>query len=284
MKQQKSFIRDNAKLYLVATPIGNLEDITFRAINTLNNVDTIYCEDTRTSLKLLKHYNIEKPLKSVHLFNEQEITNNIIQEIKKGKNVALISDAGMPLISDPGGFLTKKAIDEDIDVIIIPGPSAGISALVASGLSCAKYLFLGFLNSKKNKRREELKELVKREETIILYEAPHRIVDTLDLIDELFDDRLIVLARELTKIHEEYLRGTAKEIKEKMETIKGEMVIIIDGYQKVVDMNIDDTYIYQKYQEYLNLDYSSKDAIKEVSTVLNINKNKVYDIVKTHKN
>ena len=250
MKRQKTFQNNTPKLYLVATPIGNLEDITFRAINTLKMVDIIYCEDTRTSLKLLNHYDIKAPLHSYHLFNENEISEKIINNINDGKNVAIISDAGMPVISDPGWVAVNEAIKNDVEVVIVPGVSAGITALVGSGLNSYQYYFAGFFNSKKTKREKELEKLVKREETIVFYESPHRIEETLRIIDKLYQDRQIVIARELTKKHEEYLRGTAKEMLEVIDTIKDE---ILDNFK----------YLQALKNQGRNLFFTNIDKIKE---------------------
>lgn len=283
MQRQKSFEKDNAKLYLVGTPIGNLEDITFRAINTLKMVDIIYCEDTRTSYKLLSHYEIDTKLKSVHLFNENEISHEIIENIKKGLNVAIISDAGLPIISDPGWVVVKEAVDNDIDVVSIPGATAGLTALIASGIPAHDFYFAGFLNSKKAKRKQELKKLYNKEETIIMYESPHRIVETLSILDELYTNRNIVLARELTKKHEEYLRGKPKELLEVAETLKGEMVLIIEGNQnpetdELIELN--DLSIEEHYNHYLEKGMTSKDAMKQVSLDRHISKKEVYEIIK----
>lgn len=283
MQRQKSFEKDNAKLYLVGTPIGNLEDITFRAINTLKMVDIIYCEDTRTSYKLLSHYEIDTKLKSVHLFNENEISHEIIENIKKGLNVAIISDAGLPIISDPGWVVVKEAVDNDIDVVSIPGATAGLTALIASGIPAHDFYFAGFLNSKKAKRKQELKKLYNKEETIIMYESPHRIVETLSILDELYTNRNIVLARELTKKHEEYLRGKPKELLEVAETLKGEMVLIIEGNQnpetdELIELN--DLSIEEHYNFYLEKGMTSKDAMKQVSLDRHISKKEVYEIIK----
>ena len=283
MQRQKSFEKDNAKLYLVGTPIGNLEDITFRAINTLKMVDIIYCEDTRTSYKLLSHYEIDTKLKSVHLFNENEISHEIIENIKKGLNVAIISDAGLPIISDPGWVVVKEAVDNDIDVVSIPGATAGLTALIASGIPAHDFYFAGFLNSKKAKRKQELKKLYNKKETIIMYESPHRIVETLSILDELYTNRNIVLARELTKKHEEYLRGKPKELLEVAETLKGEMVLIIEGNQnpetdELIELN--DLSIEEHYNYYLEKGMTSKDAMKQVSLDRHISKKEVYEIIK----
>jgi 16S rRNA (cytidine1402-2'-O)-methyltransferase len=279
MKRQKTFENDNPKLYLVATPIGNLEDITLRALNTLKMVDIIYCEDTRTSLKLLSHYEIKAPLHSYHLFNEKEISEKIMNNIKKGMNVAIISDAGMPVISDPGWIAVTDAIKEEIEVVIIPGVSAGITALVGSGLNSYKYYFGGFLNSKKAKREKELEKLSSKEETIVIYESPHRIEETLKIIDKIYKDRQIVIARELTKKHEEYLRGTAKEMLEVVETIKGEMVVMISGCEEKIDKDLSALTIEEHYQYYLDLDLNSKEALKQVAVDRNVSKKDIYDVL-----
>ncbi len=276
MKRQKTFGNNNPKLYLVATPIGNLEDITLRALNTLKMVDIIYCEDTRTSLKLLNHYNIKAPLHSYHLFNENEISQKIMDNIKNGMNVAIISDAGMPVISDPGWVAVRDAIGNDIEVVIVPGVSAGITALVGSGLNSYQYYFGGFLNSKKSKREKELEKLSSKEETIIIYESPHRIEETLKIIDKIYQERQIVIARELTKKHEEYLRGTAKEILEVVDTIKGEMVVIISGNQEKGDKDLSALTTKEHYQYYLDLGVDSKEALKLVANDKNVSKKDIY--------
>lgn len=279
MKRQKTFENNNPKLYLVATPIGNLEDITLRALNTLKMVDIIYCEDTRTSLKLLNHYEIKAPLHSYHLFNENEISEKIINNIKSGMNVAIISDAGMPVISDPGWVAVRDAIEEEIEVVIIPGVSAGITALVGSGLNSYKYYFGGFLNSKKTKREKELEKLASKEETIVIYESPHRIEETLKIIDKIYGERPIVIARELTKKHEEYLRGTAKEMLEVVDTIKGEMVVMISGNDERIDKDLSSLTIEEHYQYYLDLGLDSKEALKQVAVDKNVSKKDIYEVL-----
>ena len=227
--RQKTYEENNAKLYMVGVPIGNYDDMSYRAVETLKNVDIIFCEDTRVTLKLLTYFNISKPLKSYHTFNENEITDILINYIEEGKNVAVVSDAGMPIISDPGYVAVFEAIKRSIDVVVIPGPSAFVSALVGSGISSRKIYFVGFLNSNDNKRKKELEKLKDLEETLIMYESPHRIRETLEMISELMPTRNICLARELTKKYEEYLHGTASEILEVIDEIKGEIVLIIDG-------------------------------------------------------
>lgn len=277
MKRQKSFANDNAKLYIVSTPIGNLEDITLRAINTLKTVDLIYCEDTRNTVKLLNHYDIKTKMKSFHLFNENEITSEVIGQIKNGLNIALVSDAGSPCISDPGWILVSEAIRNDIDVIVVPGVVAGITALVASGLSTERFTFYGFLSSKQKKRTEELKELKNRTETVILYEAPHRIKATLEDIDAIMPERQIVLARELTKKFEEYSRGTAREILEELDVVKGEMVIVLEGNKETEkDEELINLSIEEHYRFYLDQGMDSKTALKQVATDRRIPKRDIY--------
>ena len=277
MKRQKSFANDNAKLYIVSTPIGNLEDITLRAINTLKTVDLIYCEDTRNTVKLLNHYDIKTKMKSFHLFNENEITSEVIGQIKNGLNIALVSDAGSPCISDPGWILVSEAIRNDIDVIVVPGVVAGITALVASGLSTERFTFYGFLSSKQKKRTEELKELKNRTETVILYEAPHRIKATLEDIDAIMPERQIVLARELTKKFEEYSRGTAREILEELDVVKGEMVIVLEGNKETEkDEELINLSIEEHYRFYLDQGMDSKTALKQVATDRGIPKRYIY--------
>ncbi len=277
MKRQQTFQNNNAKLYLVATPIGNMEDITLRAINVLKSVDIIYCEDTRNTSRLLSHLEISKKLKSYHLFNENDITDELVNRIKNGENVAVVSDAGMPAISDPGWLAAKRCAEEDVDVVVVPGVSAGIMALVASGIPCNNYYFAGFLNSKSSKRLEELKNLSDKEETIILYEAPHRIKETLELVYKAMGNRYICLARELTKKYEEYLRGTVLEILEVVDTLKGEMVLIISGAKKedLIKDLLDKT-IKEHHAYYVEKGFDAKEALKVVAKDRGIAKSIVY--------
>ena len=200
------------KLYIVATPIGNLEDITLRAINVLKNVDLIAAEDTRHTLKLLNHFEISKPLISNHRHNEDEKTNILIEKLKEGLDIALVSDAGTPGICDPGEAIIKKCIEEQIEVIPIPGACAMINALIASGIDTKEFIFLGFLPLNKKTRKEKLEEIKESKKTIILYEAPHKLLSTLKDLKEILENRQVVLARELTKIHEEFIRGNIEEI------------------------------------------------------------------------
>ena len=224
----------NGKLYIVATPIGNLEDITIRALNVLKEVDLIAAEDTRHTLKLLNHYEITKPLISYHRHNEEVKKDILIEKLKNGENVALVSDAGTPGICDPGEEVIKEAIKEEIDIIPIPGACAFLNALICSGISTKEFIFLGFLPLNKKQRKEKLDLIKDTTRTTIIYEAPHKLKTTLEDLRDIIEDRKIVIAREITKIHEEYLRGTADELLEKTDELKGEFVIIIEGTQNII--------------------------------------------------
>lgn len=273
LKRNYSFNHNRSILYLVATPIGNLEDITYRAVRILKEVDVIYAEDTRNSRVLLEHYNIKTPLYSYHEFNKELKNDEIIDLLKSGKNVAIISDAGNPVISDPGYNICTSAIKNDIAVTTIPGPSAFLSALVSSGLPPMPHTFYGFLDSKKTKRIEELNNIKYEKDTLIFYEAPHRIKECLIDMKEVLGDRYIVLARELTKKFEEYIRGSISEVIEIADSLKGEMVLLVSGYKGDVEENVD--YI-KKINELISLGYKSKEAIKEVSLMYHTDSKELY--------
>ena len=268
----------NGKLYLVATPIGNLEDITLRAINVLKNVDLIAAEDTRHTLKLLNHLEISKPMISCHRHNENEKSNKIIEKLKDGKNIAIVSDAGTPGISDPGEEVVKEAIKENIQIIPIPGACAAINALIVSGIDTKEFYFLGFLPLNKKLRKEKLNEIKNINKTIILYEAPHKILNTINDLENILENRQVVFAREITKIHEEFIRGTIKEIKEKIENPKGEFVIIIEGNKNVenIENKLNLLTINEHYNYYENKGYSKKEIIKLIAKDRNVNKNEIY--------
>lgn len=275
--RQKTNLNLGSKLYLVATPIGNLDDMTYRAVKILKEVDMIYCEDTRITSRLLNYYNINTKLKSYHLFNENEITDQMVDEVKAGKNIAIVSDAGMPGISDPGFLAVLRAIEKEVTVEVIPGPSASLTALVGSGIEPFRFTFIGFLNSSTSKREKELQKLKDNETTLILYEAPHRIEATLKLLDEIMPTRHIVLVRELTKPYEEYLRGTPHEILEVVNELKGEMVIIIEA-ESIEEENEELLLktIKEHYQYYLALGHDSKSAMKLVAKDRGISKSIIY--------
>ncbi|CAM3045755.1 16S rRNA (cytidine(1402)-2'-O)-methyltransferase [Leuconostoc gasicomitatum] len=239
MQQQKSFEKkQTGTLFLVPTPIGNLQDMTPRAIDTLKNVDLIAAEDTRHTQHLLNHFDIGTKQTSFHEHNWQMKIPGLILDLQSGKNVAQVSDAGMPSISDPGKELVTAAIENNVTVVPIPGATAGITALIASGLVPQPFYFYGFLQRKNNEQLAELQQLSSIRDTIIFYESPHRIKKTLENIQKVMgDDRRVVLARELTKRYEEFLRGTTQELVEwaKDNEIRGEFVVMIAGYQGVVE-------------------------------------------------
>lgn len=218
------------KLYIVSTPIGNLGDFTFRAVDILKAVQLIAAEDTRVSGVLLKHYEIKTPMLPYHDHNKEQATPGLLRKMENGDDIALISDAGTPLISDPGFYLVRAAIAQKIDVVPIPGASAMLAALVAAGLPSDRFLFEGFLPRKKG-RQTRFKSLAVEPRTIILYESPHRVAKTLRDIGEYMGDRQVVVAREITKKYEEFIRGSVSEIREQLDTrsIKGEVVIMIGG-------------------------------------------------------
>ena len=267
----------NGKLYLVATPIGNLEDITLRALRILKEVDYIAAEDTRNTLKLLNHFEIKKPLISNHRHNEEDRENSLIEKLKDGKNIAVVSDAGTPGISDPGEVIAKRAIEENIEVIPIPGACAAINALIASGLNTKEFVFFGFLPLNKKLRKEKLEEIKNENKTIIIYEAPHKIKDSLNDLKNIVGDRKIVLARELTKIHEEFIRGNIDEIIEKSENLKGEMILLIEGNNEINNENIlNNLSLEEHYNVYEKQGLDKKEIIKKIAKDRGVNKNEIY--------
>lgn len=266
-------------LYIVATPIGNLEDITLRAINVLKSVDLIIAEDTRHSLKLLNHLEITKPLISYHRHNEEDKTENILKKIEEGKNIALISDAGTPVISDPGEFIVKEAIEREINVVSIPGACAIITALMSAGVNTRNFTFYGFLSLNKKLRIKELEKIKENNNTIILYEAPHKIKNTIQDLEYYVGNRKIVVARELTKIHEEFIRGTIQEIKDKLEKTKGEYVIIIDENENIdedEENELNKLTIEEHYKYYEKMGLEKKEIIKKIAKDRQVTKNEIY--------
>ena len=267
----------NGKLYLVATPIGNLEDITLRALRILKEVDYIAAEDTRNTLKLLNHFEIKKPLISNHRHNEEEREDGLIEKLKEGKNIAVVSDAGTPGISDPGEVIAKRAIEENIEVIPIPGACAAINALIASGLNTKEFVFFGFLPLNKKLRKEKLEEIKNENKTIIIYEAPHKIKDSLNDLKNIVGNRKIVLARELTKIHEEFIRGNIDEIIEKSENLKGEMILLIEENNEINNENIlNNLSLEEHYNVYEKQGLDKKEIIKKIAKDRGVNKNEIY--------
>ena len=272
----------SGKLYLVATPIGNLEDITLRAIRILKEVDIILAEDTRQTLKLLNHLEISKPLISYHRHNEEIKVDNIIQKLEEGTNIALVSDAGTPVISDPGEVVVKEALKNDIEVIPIPGACALINGLIASGLDAKEFSFYGFLSLNKKLRKEKLEEIRNENKTVILYEAPHKILNTLNDLKEVLGNRKVVIARELTKIHEEYIRGTVTEILEKYKEPRGEHIIVIEKNiikkEELQNELINSMTIDQHYSYYEKQGLSKNEIIKKIAKDRNVAKNEIYKL------
>ena len=267
------------KLYIVATPIGNLDDITYRAVKVLNAVDLIAAEDTRHTLKLLNHLEISKPLMSYYKETEKVKAKIIIDKLKEGKDVAVVSDAGTPGISDPGFEVIKEAIKENIVVVPIPGACAAINSLICSGLDTRQFLFVGFLSAKAKEKKDKLNEVKNVQSTLIFYEAPHKIDETLECMLDILGNREISIGREMTKIHEEFIRGKISEVMEKIEP-KGEMVIIVEGAEKSEsdiardsrnEMTLEEHYAYYERQG-----FEKKEIIKMIAKDRGVNKNEIY--------
>jgi len=263
-------------LYLVATPIGNLEDMTYRAVRLLGEVGVIACEDTRQTRKLLDHYGIHTATVSYHEHNEVDRTEDLVARLLGGISVALVSDAGMPLVSDPGYRVVRAAIDAGIEVQAIPGASATITALAASGLATDAFHFAGFLPAKSGQRARVLESLAEEEATLIFYEAPHRILETLEAVELVLGPRSVVVARELTKIHEEFLRGTAAEIRAVLaarDSVKGEITLLVG---KAEAPPPDDTPLEEAVAALIREGLPRMDAIKQVARRRGLSKREVY--------
>ena len=270
-------------LYLCATPIGNLGDISRRCIETLEGVDMIAAEDTRHTLKLLNHFGIQKPMTSYHEHNKKEKGEYLLGLLKDGKNIALVSDAGTPAISDPGEDLVKLCIENDIEVTSIPGPVAGINALILSGFPTRRFAFEGFLAVQKKQKKEHLECIKNDTHTLIFYEAPHKLITTLTDMQSVFGDRKIALVRELTKMHEEVMRTTLSEALEyyKENQPRGEYVIVVSGAAedevKAEDEWWNGMSIEEHVDEYIKRGQTSKDAIKQVAGDRKMPKRDVYN-------
>ena len=277
MIRQKSFEENRPTLYLVPTPIGNLSEMTSRALDVLREVDYIACEDTRNSGKLLKIYEIHKPLLSHHEHNQEVSIPKIVALMEEGNSVAVISDAGYPLVSDPGQRLVQTMIEKGFPVVPVSGANAAVNALVASGLSTQHYLFYGFLDAKKTKREKQLEDLKEFPYTMIFYEAPHRIEDMLSSLLDVLGNRKIVLARELTKMHEEFIRGTVEEILSICTTLKGEMVVVVSGKEKEEAVSLESVYPY--VVKYMEEGMKTKQAVTQVAKEYGLSKNELYQFV-----
>ena len=269
----------NGKIYLVATPIGNLEDITFRAINTLKEVDLIAAEDTRHTLKLLNYYEISKPLISYHRHNEDIKTDFLIEKALNGENIAIVTDAGTPGISDPGEEIVKSAIEKNIEVIPIPGACALVNALIASGLNTKQFGFYGFLPINKKLRKKIFEKILKENKTIIIYEAPHKLQKTLIDILVNIGDINCVIAKELTKIHEKFVRGKVSELIEIFKEPKGEFIILLDLNDIQEEENdIEDKTPEEQYEIYKKQGLEKKEIIKIIAKNKKVSKNEIYQL------
>lgn len=279
MNRQKSFENQKPTLFVVATPIGNLNEMTYRAIQVLKDVDYIAAEDTRNTVKLLNHFDISTKLVSHHEHNLMTAIPKIVHDLKNGLNIALVSDAGYPAISDPGYELVKEVIKEGMNVVPISGANACLDALVVSGIAPQPFLFYGFLDRNDKNKKKELEKLKKYQETIVFYEAPHRIKKTLKLMYDILGNRSIALCRELTKKHEEINRGTIEEILSVIDDMKGEMVIVVEGsHEEFQDQPlVFEQSIVEHVEEYIEKGMSTKDAIKEVAKERKLSKNIVYN-------
>lgn len=265
-------------LYVVGTPIGNLSDMTMRAVETLKSVDFICAEDTRVTAKLLNHFEIKKSLISYHEHNARQSGKNIIDRLKSGESCAVVTDAGMPCISDPGEDLVRLCAENDINTVVVPLASAAVSALAISGLSTSRFTFEGFLSTTKKQRLEHLGSLVNETRTMIFYEAPHKLIYTLRDMFEFFGDRKISLCRELTKIHEEVIRTTLSGAIEKYSTVspKGEFVLVIEGRQKEQDVQETIENAVTQVQELINKGIRAADACKQIAKITSFSKSELY--------
>lgn len=272
---QKSFKNNEPTLFVVATPIGNLQEMTPRAITILKEVDIIAAEDTRTSKKLMDYFGITTPLVSYHMHNEKASAENILERLQKGENIALISDAGYPLISDPGQYLAKEVIKRGYNLVPISGSSAFLNALVASGITTQPFTFFGFLETKDSKIREQFKVVKELSHTSIFYLSVHRVEKTLELLLEELGNREICLAREITKLHEEFIRGRVKDIIERELTLKGEFVLIIEAYQEMRIYSNEDLIAY--ISEEIEAGLSPSRAISKISKEYKVSKNELYN-------
>lgn len=270
---QKSY-NDTPSLYLIPTPIGNLDDITVRSLNTLRTVDVILCEDTRDTGLLLSHYDIKKKLVSCHEYNEDKIIDNVVSMLKDGLNIGLVTDQGTPIISDPGYIVSRGVIEAGFNVISLPGATAFVPALTSSGIEPSPFLFYGFLNSKSSKQKTELKSLKDLKYTIVFYESVHRMKETLTNMLEILGDRKITVCRELSKIHEEIVRDNISNIIPLVDTMKGEFVIVVEGNKEIVDFSELD--VVEHVKMYVEDGMKEMDAIKQVAKERGVAKSIIY--------
>lgn len=278
---QKSY-DSSPTLYLIPTPIGNLDDITIRALKTLQFVDFILCEDTRETGKLLSKYDIKKKLVSCHQFNEEKVKDYVVEELKNGSNIGLVTDQGTPIISDPGYIVVKEIIKYGYNVVSLPGATAFVPALTMSGIVPSPFLFYGFLNSKDAKKKKELQSLKSLKYTIIFYEAPHRLKDTLECMLDILGDRFISISREISKVYEEVLRDKISNLIDISETLKGEFVLIVEGNNQTVDYS--HMSIVEHVELYVDDGLCEKDAIKLVAKERGVAKSIIYSEYHNNKN
>lgn len=282
MDKRQVFCNGKGTLYLIATPIGNLSDISSRTRETIDMVEYLLCEDTRNSIKLLDHLGKKKSMVSYHKFNEKEMVDKVLKDLSEGKNVGLVSDAGYPGISDPGYIVSREAISEGYNVTCVGGPSAFIHALVCSGIDSSHFMFYGFLGSKQSARISELETLLNNKETLIFYETSNRMNDSLLDMKKVFGNRRFCVARELTKKYEEFIYGNLDEVNGSNVEVKGECVVIVEG-NKNEDTSLNSDMI-EVIKELLDNNVRAKDIAKMLSKVTNISKNEIYDfIVKNYK-
>lgn len=272
---QQSFKNNKATLYLVATPIGNLSEMTPRGIEILNAVDIIAAEDTRNSIKLCQHFNIKTPLIAYHDFNEEKASDKLIAALEANKDIALISDAGYPLISDPGHDIVNKALEYGFNVVPVSGSSAFINALVASGIVAHPFAFMGFLDSKESSLKKQLNEDKDLPLTLIYYVSVHKLEKSLKIMYDIFGNRQICLAREITKKHEEFIRGSILEVMQEVETLKGEFVLVIDKGEQEDEINLED--LVDTVQKLVQKGTKKSQAIAQVAKENKISKNELYD-------
>ncbi len=274
---QKSYINGKATLYLIPTPIGNMEDITYRALNILKEVEVVFSEDTRVTRQLLNYFNINKKLISSHNYNEEKNESKLLEYLNNGYSVGVVTDRGTPVISDPGYELVKIAIKNNYNVVSLPGATALIPALTVSGLNPSPFTFIGFLNNKDSKRRKELEEYKNLKTTLIFYEAPHRILKTLQDIKNILGNRNICISREISKKFEEIYRGSVIEVMNELETeeIKGEIVLVVEG--NLNDTTYDNLTIIEHVNLYIKEGIDTKEAIKKVAKERKLSKSEVYN-------
>lgn len=273
MERHLNYQNEKATLFLIPTPIGNLEDMTFRAVTTLEKVDLIYAEDTRVSKKILSYYNINKNLISLHEHNESKRYEEILNNLNQGLNIGIISDAGMPLLSDPGFLIVNEAKKAGFNVVALPGANALLPGLLMSGIKTIPFVFVGFLDAKQKKRRDEISKYQYYPQTLIFYEAIHRIKQTLEDMYNIFGDRNFVIAREISKAFEEIISGKLSEFNE-LDELKGELVLVVEGFSEDLTSNLS---IVEQVDFFIESGLKKTEAMKKVSEMTNIPKNRIYE-------